>query len=31
MVDAVYLLILSALYFATHGLIWAIERLAGSK
>lgn len=26
-VDAVYLLILAALYFATHGLVWALERL----
>lgn len=25
--DAVYLLILAALYFATHGLIWALNRL----
>jgi hypothetical protein len=26
-VDAVYLLILAALYFVTHGLVWALDRL----
>ena len=31
MVDAVYLLILAALYLATHGLIRAIERLGEPK
>ena len=25
--DAVYLLILAALYFVTHGLVWALGRL----
>ncbi len=28
--DAVYLLMLAALYAATHGLAWALDRL-GSK
>jgi hypothetical protein len=27
MSDAVYLLILAALYAATHGLIWALNRM----
>jgi hypothetical protein len=25
--DAVYLLILGALYLVTHGLVWALQRL----
>ena len=25
--DAVYLLILAALYLVTHGLVWALDRL----
>jgi len=30
-VDAVYLLILTALYFATHGLVWALGRLGDAS
>jgi hypothetical protein len=26
-VDAIYLLLLAALYLATHGLVWALSRL----
>ena len=27
--DAIYLVILAALYAVTHGLIWALRRLGG--
>jgi len=30
-VDAVYLLILAALYAVSHALIWALERLGRSS
>jgi hypothetical protein len=29
--DAIYLLILAALYAITHGLVWALHRMGGAS
>jgi hypothetical protein len=30
-VDAIYLLLLAALYLVTHGLVWALSRIGQSS